>query len=289
MNSLFTIIPYNFFSYRLIQITIFIFSCFLIIVLTWQKPPLLQISTIDHYQCEIKNTLVSNKTFNILLPLSDYAKEFAERLCSNTEIGKQFSQVNINWRNRSALTADDLLKEKYQLIWARKDTLKGMVLHFDDIYQMLLPSQKVQIFWLSHNKAAELSPHFLTDKIIGLINDQKSFSSYLVPIDSLKKQGIDISKLHINYYNSYKSLYDAFNRHEIDLIPGQNWFDSIIDIDQLTQIPIQHQLESGELYAAKSIITPELTCSFIAAFHVYIPLFEASNTTLTSPKYCKNI
>lgn len=287
VNLSFNIFSYNALSYKLIQCTIILAALLLIIAIFWQKSPTYQISPINHYQCEIKKSFVSHKILHALLPIADYAKEFADSLCNNTVIGNQFSHVSVSWQSRSSLTAEDLLKEKYQLIWARKDSLKGMVLHFDNLYKMLIPSQKIQLFWLSHTKISQLNEQFLQDKVIGLIQDQKSYSSYLVPIDSLKKQDINIAKLNIHYYDSYKALYDAFNRHEIDIIPGKNWFGSIIDVEKLTQIPIQHQVDSGELYIAKSINSPEIACGLTAAFKAYSPFLDDHNTQLSIPNYCK--
>jgi len=287
VNISFNNFSYNLLHYRLAQLAIILLSLAVIIALTWQKPPKNPISNLNYYQCKITNTLVSQKTLNILLPIADNAEDFAEYLCNTPHIGQTFSHINLNWQKRSDLTAEDLLKEKYQVLWARQESLKGMVLHFDDIYKMLLPSQKIPLFWLSHSEYFALTTEFLTDKVIGLIKDQKSYSSYLVPIDSLKKQGIDIAKLQINYYDSYKALYDAFNRREIDLVSGNNWFGSIIDIDRLTKIPIQHQLDSGGLYMAASVFTPEISCALISAFIAYSPLLDHEAAKLSMSKHCK--
>ncbi|MBU2870957.1 hypothetical protein [Colwellia sp. E2M01] len=287
MKQKYSLLSYNQITYKLVVGIAYLLCVLLLSLIFWQKPVSPTLSEITFYQCDVENSLVSHKTLNVLLPIADHANNFAEMLCDNKLVSKYYSKVKVTWGGRSELTADELLKEQYQLLWARAESLQGMVLHLDDIYQEVLPSQAVNMFWLSNVDTAQLTPAFLANRVIGLVKDQKSFSSYLVPIASLKQQGFNLSNLSINYYDTYKSLYDAFKRKEVDLIPSGNWFSSFVDLDSYHKIAIGHQLETGELYMAKSIYSLELSCELVLVFSQYNPLFSESEIEFKTSQHCE--
>lgn len=223
----------------------------------------LQLSDYHKYECSTG----SNKpdTFKYLTAIPLLNQKIAESLCSDPNITSHFGQVEIIWKNRNQLTANDLLNGKITLLWSRDNNLVGLLPSYQDYFNKLLDINNYSVFWYSRVKNAHYSEAFFSHVRIGLLNNEISQTHYLLPMDALKKNNIPMHKLDIIYFDDTYSLYQAFKDNHIDLMPSGASFDQQLDFS-VEKLLISSDVRAASLYLDKN--QPEaVRCAVKQAIH----------------------
>lgn len=215
------------------------------------------------YECRTASAADSRPVFRMLSVTSLFASNIAESLCTSPLIARHYRSVQISWKPRTQLTAEQLLNEQYDLIWSRANTLRGLVPEFANYYDTLLRIGHYQVYWFSRGEKPALTAEYLKGRRLGLLNDRLSHTHYLLPLESLKQAGVSIADQQLVYFDDAMSLVSAFQRGDIDLISGGLWLEQDLDM------PLQRTLISDNAVAAGMFIrkqrAEEVDCEIIRA------------------------
>ncbi|WP_226663565.1 hypothetical protein [Microbulbifer aggregans] len=230
------------------------------------SPPTL--SDYHTYQCNAaaasRDDNDPRSTFRILTVTSMYAREVADYLCASPVVAKYYAGIEISWKPRRYLTAEQLLNEEYDLIWSRAHNMRGLVPEFSNYYDTLLRIGHYQVYWFSREQKPEITAPYLKGRRLGLLNDRLSHTHYLLPLESLKQAGVAIDQQELVYFDDALSLVTAFRDGSIDLISGGLWLEQDLDI------PLQRTLISDSAVAAGLFVRRQraaaVDCEIIAAF-----------------------
>ncbi|MCK7596242.1 hypothetical protein M0G74_03045 [Microbulbifer sp. CAU 1566] len=222
------------------------------------------------YQCETRGPAKradgeGKLFFSVLLVSSSHAREIADNLCKNPAMGRHYAGVQVSWKPRSHLAAEDILSEAYDLIWSRTHSMAGLLPEYGDYYEPLLRYDHYRVYWFSRGAEPELTAEYFHGKRIGLLNDKLSHTLYLLPLASLKDAGIEFSAENLIYFDDAVSLYQAFARDELDLVSGGDYVQQDLDI------PLSRTLISSDANAATLFVrrkrAPGIECALVAAFN----------------------
>lgn len=236
--------------------------------LSGQKGLVPELGDYHLYRCETggaaSKSPVAGDLFSILLVSSSHAREIADRLCNDPAMQRHYSGVEVSWKPRGHLSAEEILGEAYGLIWSRDHSMAGLVPEYGDYYEPLIRYDHYRVYWFSRGGAPELTAEYFHGKRIGLLNDKLSHTLYLLPLASLKGAGIEFSAENLIYFDDALSLYDAFARDELDLVSGGDYVQQDLDI------PLSRTLISSDANAATLFVrrmrAEGVDCALVAAF-----------------------
>lgn len=184
-------------------------------VLSFQRPGEKQFSSYHHYDCPTGS--LQAETLRILLVSPELVEEISSMLCAAESVRQQFSQVEVTWKSRMSLTTEDLITERYDVIWNRHHFLQGLMPDFDDHYDTLLHYADHAVYWMSTRSEPVLSDEYFEGKRVGLLNDSASHTLNIIPLTSLRS----LSARHeIVYFDDPETLFDSFYRGDVDLVSG---------------------------------------------------------------------
>lgn len=253
------------------------------------SPPTL--SDYHTYQCGVAGASREGdgpgSRFRILSVTSMYAREIADYLCASPVVAKHYAGIEISWKPRSYLTAEQVLNEEYDLIWSRAHNMRGLVPEFANYYDTLLRIGHYQVYWFSREQKPEITPQFLKGRRLGLLNDRLSHTHYLLPLESLKQSGVPIDEQELVYFDDALSLITAFREGSIDLISGGLWLEQDLDI------PLQRTLISDSAVAAGLFLRKQraaaVDCEIIAAFQQVRMFFGDGSEIELEGRHCAAI
>ncbi|MCQ3828479.1 hypothetical protein HXX02_03400 [Microbulbifer elongatus] len=200
------------------------------------------------YQCATGSSAgeahTSGSVFSLLTVSSIFAREIADNLCRSAAMARHYHRVQISWKPRSQLRAEEVLNEDYDLIWSRTHSLRGLVPEYATYYEPLLRYDQYKVYWFSRDQKPRLERDYFAGKKIGLLNDRLSHTFHLLPLASLKQVGVDISQQQLFYFDDAISLYRAFRQGELDLVSGGLFLEQDMDI------PLQRTLLADNVTAA---------------------------------------
>ncbi|WP_160152510.1 hypothetical protein [Microbulbifer sp. ALW1] len=240
------------------------------------------------YQCETRGPAKAaageGKLFSILLVSSSHAREIADNLCKSPAMGWHYAGVQVSWKPRSHLAAEDILSEAYDLIWSRTHSMAGLLPEYGDYYEPLLRYDQYRVYWFSRGAEPELTAEYFHGKRIGLLNDKLSHTLYLLPLASLKDAGIEFSAENLVYFDDAVSLYQAFARDELDLVSGGDYVQQDLDI------PLSRTLISGDANAATLFVrrkrAPGIECALVAAFNGFANDYLQGQRVFEGGEHC---
>lgn len=195
------------------------------------------------YQCDTGGA-AGSPVFKLQLVTSVRAREIAERLCAAPSVQRTYRGVQVSWKPRALLTAEEILSEEYDVIWSRSHSMAGLVPEYGDHYEPLLHYDHYRVYWYSRGGAPQPTADYFHGKRVGLLNDKLSHTLYLLPLASLKEAGVNFSEENLRYFDDAVSLYQAFARDELDLVSGGDYVRTDLDI------PLSRTLISGDANAA---------------------------------------
>lgn len=215
-------------------------------------------------QAEGVDTGNTRGEFNLLTVSSIYAQDIANHLCRSPRMARHFQSVQISWKPRSQLRAEEVLNEDYDLIWSRTHSLRGLVPEYATYYEPLLRYDQYKVYWFSRDQKPRLERDYFQGKKIGLLSDKLSHTFHLLPLASLKDIGLDISRQQLLYFDDAISLYRAFQNGELDLVSGGLFLEQDLDI------PLQRTLMADNVTAATLFVRrarpADIDCAIADAF-----------------------
>ncbi|WP_406828253.1 hypothetical protein [Microbulbifer sp. ARAS458-1] len=220
------------------------------------------------YQCvtgaEARAPGQKREIFNLLTVSSIFAREIADNLCRSADMARHYHGVQISWKPRSQLRAEEVLNEDYDLIWSRTHSLSGLVPEYSTYYEPLLRYDQYKVYWFSRDQKPRLERDYFQGKKIGLLNDKLSHTFHLLPLASLKEVGLDISQQQLFYFDDAISLYRAFRSGDLDLVSGGLFLEQDMDI------PLQRTLMADNVTAATLFVRrarpANIDCAIADAF-----------------------
>ncbi|WOX04587.1 substrate-binding domain-containing protein [Microbulbifer pacificus] len=240
------------------------------------------------YRCETRAEAgtgsADGDVFSTLLVSSSHAREIADRLCAAPAIRRHYGAVQVSWKPRGRLGAEEILSETYDLIWSRGHTMAGLVPEYGDYYEPLMRYDHYRVYWFSRGGAPELTAEYFHGKRIGLLNDKLSHTLYLLPLASLKEAGIEFSAENLVYFDDAVSLYQAFARDELDLVSGGDYVQQDLDI------PLSRTLISSEANAATLFVRRKravgIDCALAAAFDGFANEYLQGQRAFEGAEHC---
>lgn len=231
------------------------------------------------YRCDIPDSGAEGP-FRVLTLTSSYAIALADRLCSSASIKARYSRVEISWHPRSYLQPQDILENRFELIWNRRHVVEGLVPEVYQYYQPIMDSPRYTLFWASQQSRVEMSNAYFADKVVGLSQDQQSQTYYLQPMNALKRAAIALDSQQIRYFSSIAALYDAFEQGRVDIISSTRNPALIPDQRSVVFTPLADDVPSGTWLLRQSLIDSPAGCDIVTALTVFDPLFDRPPTIL---------
>ncbi|WP_299595369.1 hypothetical protein [uncultured Microbulbifer sp.] len=222
--------------------------------------------------------------YRILLVSSTGARAIADRLCSEPGIQQHYRGIEVSWRPRGQLSAEQILSEDYDLIWSRDHTMAGVVPEYGDYYEPLLRYDHYRVYWFSRGAPPEVSREYFHGKRIGLLNDKQSHTLYLLPLASLKEAGIDFTSENLIYFDDAASLYRAFARDELDLVSGGDYLDEDMDVS-FSRTLISGDVTAATLFVRKTRVTG-VDCLVAEAFDSFAVKYLRSQRVFREVSHC---
>ncbi|WGL16137.1 hypothetical protein PVT68_15355 [Microbulbifer bruguierae] len=207
-----------------------------------QRTVLPQLGDYHLYRCE--TGAAKAPVFSLHLISFVLAQQMAERLCTTREIQQYYGAVQVSWKPRGFLNAEEILSENYDLIWSRASSMTGLLPEYTEFYEPLLRYDHYRVYWFSRGAVPELTAEYFHGKRIGLLKDKLSHTLYLLPLASLKAAGIEFATENLVYFDDAVKLYQAFARGELDLVSGGDY------VEQELDIPLSRTLISDDVIAA---------------------------------------
>jgi len=221
------------------------------------------------YRCQIAPTRGS-AAFRIYMPTSYSAIALANRLCADMA-NTTYASVEVSWVPREQIGTDDLLQRSFHMIWSRKEVMQGLLPDVARLYETLESMPHYSAHWFAHVPDVTLSEHFLSGKIIGLIDDQLSLSGYQAPKLHLKQSGVKLGADQIRLYADRGQLVADFLAREIDLIPMVKAAPQLNTWPENQTLLISDKLSVGSWYVSHEV-RRALHCRLREALTLFNPL-----------------
>ncbi len=200
---------------------------------------------LNQLSCQV-DVSIGDKTFRIYTPSDWQAEAMAAFFCESVLTGSDYARVELSWKPREHLTPDDLLSQHFDLLFSRPRVLNGLAPDTQSLYQETLVLPAYTIYLYGHIPIYQLSSATLYKRNIGLLDDKRSQSGFLVPEIELKKRGVVLNDSETKWFNHRADLVEAFVKNQVDFIPA-------IGIEpELTDWPPEQRFELKTIPSAGS-------------------------------------
>lgn len=252
--------------------------CLLILfTLSRQTSSVVELGHYYQHGCDIRDSEKSDTGISVLSQLRlllvspAMADEIASLLCNRASVIEQFSGVEVSWRPRMELSANDLVNEHYDVIWNREHFLTGLLPDLHLYYDTLLQYDNYAVYWLSLQSKPVLTAEYFRGKRIGLLSDVSSHTHHLLALRSLRTINSPQSDIVPVFFEDTSDLYNSFFRGDIDLITG--------GLGPLADQPVYKTLLDDSATAAtffirKQLHQPDLRCDIVDALQLLTPLWQ---------------
>lgn len=178
-------------------------------------------ATLTLYQlsCNVAES-TGDKTFRIYVPSDWQAKELTDHFCGAVLRGSRYAHVELSWKPRSSITSDDILSQQFDLLFSRPRVLTGLLPDHETFYQQGLILPPYTIYLYAHIPMNRLSMATLYKRNIGLLDDKRSQSGYLIPEVELRKRGVELDDTNTHWFHHRNDLVAAFMSKSIDFMPA---------------------------------------------------------------------
>ncbi len=207
---------------------------------------------LNQLSCQV-DASVGDKTFRIYTPSDWQAEAMAAFFCESVLSGSDFARVELSWKPREHFTSDDLISQRFDLLFSRPRVLNGLAPDTQSLYEETLVLPAYTIYLYGHIPIYQLSSATLYKRSIGLLDDKRSQSGFLVPEIELKKHGVVLNNSETKLFNHRADLVEAFVEKQVDFIPA-------IGIEpELTDWPTEQRFElktipsAGSWYLSKAL------------------------------------
>lgn len=247
----------------------------------------LSLQPINHYQCNVKNS-TKQEIFLGLTLSPDIAIEIANSLCKSPALVSRFGTVKIEWRDHGAIDAKEIVEKKFHLLWNRQRVLLGLMPEVEKIYSEISQSPSYSSFWVTRVMLPEFSQDALSKLRIGILDNQKSQTGYLLPMKYLYSSNIEVEELNISKYKSHYALIEAFINNKVDII--STWDESLQErIDfPVSYIAIKEGISTGSWFGKNDLINDSAILSAMVATTKKTRFFSSNIIKANSEKQSCN-
>jgi len=207
----------------------------------------------------------------LLLVSPAMADEIASLLCGRASVIEQFSGVEVSWRPRMELSANDLVNEHYDVIWNREHFLTGLLPDLHLYYDTLLQYDNYSVYWLSLQSTPVLTAEYFRGKRIGLLSDVSSHTHHLLALRSLRTINTPQSDFVPVFFENASDLYSSFYRGDIDLITGGLAFQAGQPVYKTL---LDDSATAATFFIRKQLHQQALRCDIVDALQLLTPLWQ---------------
>ncbi len=234
-----------------------------------------QLPSLAAYQCTIIDSSGERGLFHVYIPSDWQVEEYAVRLCEEVLPKSGFSHVRITWLPREQFSTQDIVEKKYKVMWARHDSLKGLMYGFQSFYDVLLPLPTYKIHWISWLESPMATQGFFDGKRIGMLGDSQSQSAYQQPMRHLHENKVQITDEQVTFYSTKQALISDFLDRKLDLISvvAVGDFTAINKWPEQKKILITGKAAIGNWYIDNTITGP-LRCQLLQSLSLYTAMIE---------------
>ncbi|WP_221793147.1 hypothetical protein [Oceanobacter mangrovi] len=234
-----------------------------------QQAEPLHLSDYYSYQCQTGSS--QQATFRILTLSADHARELADNLCGQAEFSEHYGSVSIRWRRRDFLTLELIQESRYELFFNREHVVTGIAPNYQLFYSGFHRSPYYSLYWASHQQPVQLSREWFVNKTIGLLEDSRSQSFHIMPLDQLARIGLKPNSPQIHYFGDMAALTAAFDKGQIDITTKTSGM-LTKQPDQLALTTISDHMYPGNWYLSHQVAA-SVYCSLHRALEQYLANF----------------
>ncbi|WP_353498264.1 hypothetical protein [Vibrio sp. CB1-14] len=163
---------------------------------------------------------IGDQTFRIYTPSDWQANELTTFFCESVLIGSDYAHVELSWKPRENISSDDILSQQFDMLFSRPRVLNGLLPDHETFYQqgLILPPYTVYLY--AHIPINRLSAATLYKRNIGLLDDKRSQSGFLIPEVELRKRGVTLDNTNTHWFHHRNDLINAFTSKSVDFIPA---------------------------------------------------------------------
>jgi len=142
-----------------------------------------------------------------------------ESWCHSTALAQHFGAIELLSEHRDHIDLRQLYESRYGLVLAKPELFGKLGRRNATEYEMLAhyPAYGSQL--VSMHGRPELSASWMRGKRFGLLDDPNSVSAYQIPLAALRRSGLEDAPTLV-YFRSYRQLYGALFKGEVDVIPA---------------------------------------------------------------------
>lgn len=214
---------------------------------------------LNQLSCQVADSS-GNKTFRIYTPSNWKAQEMAALFCDSVLVGSDYSRLELSWKPRERFTSDDLLAQHFDLLFSRPRVLNGLVPDSQSLYEQALVLPAYTIYLYGHIPIRRLASATLYKRTIGLLDDKRSQSGFLIPEVELKKRGVKLSAENTRWFHHRNDLVRAFIDRDVDFIPAIGIEPELVSWSSEQRIALKTIPSAGSWYLSHSL-SDALKCS----------------------------
>ncbi|WP_112480040.1 hypothetical protein [Vibrio variabilis] len=194
--------------------------------------------------------LVSNasgdKTFRIYTPTDWQANELMSYFCESVLAGDEYARVELSWKPREHINSEDILSQQFDMLFNRPRVLNGLLPDHQAFYEQALILPAYTVYLYAHIPLQNLSSATFYKRSLGLLDDKRSQSGFLIPEIELRKKGITLDNNNTRWFHHRNDLVSAFLSGRVDFIPA-------IGIEpELSKWPRENRIELKTIPSAGS-------------------------------------
>ncbi len=179
----------------------------------------LAIPVVEQNYIDCKTGLSQNDQALIgYVPVKGMAKRFANQLCQNNVVSKQYGRVVVYFGSSMAEQIEFIAKGVADVILAKDVVVSAFKVKETYNYKPLVSFKQYSAYLISLREKPILSKNYLLDKRIGLLDYPTSRSGHILPMQQFKALGLDVDNMNIVYGNTHSELREMLMAGNVDII-----------------------------------------------------------------------
>lgn len=187
------------------------------------------------YECTANGP--ENIIFSLYALNFNTAKLLADAFCADARVSRRVGRVKAQWRHKNITDLQVLQSQKYNLLVAHGSHIEREEVQGISGYQLIASyAPYTSYFIAAKGDKPELTTRYFAGKRLGLLDNPLSKSGHIIPLQALRKAGINIRLIDAKMqYKAHVSLKEALQANEVDII-GSYW--GVDDIKRYGEHPI---------------------------------------------------
>lgn len=137
-------------------------------------------------------------------------------------LARHYGSLRFEWSLQSEARGWQIHEKRYDLLAVRPEEMASAGASVRATYREIALYPAYDVFFIARDGQPEMTSGYLRKRTLGVLDDQHSRSGYRIPLDALRRSGLNLREVVIKKYPSHQDLRGALARREVDLI-GSYW------------------------------------------------------------------